>query len=87
VVDDACLCVLSVQEDGFEYIDRVLLLSFGGGEYGEVYGKSLCARQGSAAETDLPEYDRAKGVTSRQERKGSRLDIIQYSVDNVFCFV
>ena len=63
MVEDARRCILSIQEDGFEYIDRVLLLSFGGGEYGEVYGKSLCARQGSAAERDFAEYDgQAQGL-------------------------
>jgi hypothetical protein len=63
VIEDAFRCVLSVQEDGFEHIDRVLLLSFGGGEYGQVEREGLCARQGSAAEADLAEYDgQAQGI-------------------------
>lgn len=55
MVENACRSILSVQENGFEYIDRLLLLTLGGGQYGQVNRKRLCAEQGPSAEGYLTE--------------------------------
>lgn len=50
VIEGSARCGVTLEEQRFEEIDRITLLSFCGGEKGQIGGEGLSAEERSAAE-------------------------------------